>query len=104
MDDITGEPLPAESVHAGRKEELCGFEHRAVYDLVERRWAGQEGLPILGTMWVDKKRVVECDPAFASRTFKKGKAGPDDLFAPTPHWLRPDTLPVEQRPLELPTV
>ena len=63
-----------------------GFERRGVYDLVSREWAEEQGLSILGTRWVDKRKGnrVRSRLCVQDFNFRKGKAGPDDLFAPTP--------------------
>ena len=89
VDDITGEALDAVLVHEGRRQELDGFGQRVVYELKSRQWAEKNGIPILGTRWVDKKKGngVRSRLCVQYFNFRKGKAGPDDLFAPTPPLL-----------------
>ena len=82
INDITGGGLQPEHVHEGRREELVGFERRGVYGLVSCEWAEQQGLSILGTPWVDKRKGdrVRSRLCIQYFNFRKGKAGPDDLF------------------------
>ena len=86
VDDITGQPLETELVQAGRHEELKGFDRRGVYEVRPRSWAERFGFPILGTRWVDKRKgdAVRSRLCVQDFNFRKGKLGPDDLFAPTP--------------------
>ena len=86
VDDISGESLPPHLVQEGRRDELLGFEKRDVYEVVGRSWAEQRGIPIKGTRWVDKKKGEKIRSRLCVQdfNFKKGKLGPDELFAPTP--------------------
>ena len=56
VDDISGQPLEAAAVHAGRREELVGFSKRGVYEIRDRSWAVANRVPVLGTRWVDKRK------------------------------------------------
>ena len=86
INDITGGHLEPGQVQEGRREELVGFDKRGVYDVVDRSWAEQKGVPVLGTRWVDKQKGsrVRSRLCVQDFNFRKGKTGPEDLFAPTP--------------------
>ena len=86
IDDITGKPLEPTLVQAGRADELNGFEARGVYEICTRAWAKANGILILGTRWVDKLKgeCVRSRLVAQDFNYKKGKIGPDELFAPTP--------------------
>ena len=86
VDDISGESLPPDLVQEGRRDELVGFDKRNVYSIVRRSWAEQNSIPIKGTRWVDKRKgdKVRSRLCVQDFNFKKGKVGPEELFAPTP--------------------
>ena len=86
IDDVTGLPLPAEMVQTGRRGELEGFAKRTVYEVRSRAWAEAQGYPIFGTRWVDRMKGGKVRSRLCVQEFntKKGKMGPDELFAPTP--------------------
>ena len=73
-------------VQAGRADELNGFEARGVYEIRTRAWAKANGILILGTRWMDKLKGECLRSRLVAQDFnyKKGKIGPDELFAPTP--------------------
>ena len=86
IDDVTGKGLDAKMVFEGRREELKGFDGRGVYEVRTREWAETNGIPVLGTRWVDRMKAgrVRSRLCVQDFNFRKGKAGPDDLFAPIP--------------------
>ena len=86
IDDVTGKPLKEIMVQQGRKEELQGFEQQSVYDVRSRQWAESQGIPIFGPRWVNrlKNGAVRSRLCVQEINRNKGKAGPDELFAPTP--------------------
>ena len=56
VDDTNGKPLDPALAQAGRAEELAGFDARGVYEIRSRSWAVANGIPILGSRWVDKQK------------------------------------------------
>ena len=86
IDDITGKALPEEMVQQGRKDELLGFPRRSVYEIRSKQWAESQGMPMFGTRWVDRMKggAVRSRLCVQEINRNKGKAGPDELFAPTP--------------------
>ena len=86
IDDTNGKPLDSKLAQAGRAEELIGFDARGVYEIRSRAWALANGIPILGSRWVDKQKGnrVRSRLVVQDFNFKKNKLGPDELFAPTP--------------------
>ena len=83
---MTGLPLEPKLVQAGRLNELRGFDPQEVYEIRTRAWAKANGVPVLGTRWVDRKKGDVVRSRLVAQDFNhtKGKQEPDELFAATP--------------------
>ena len=86
-DDLTGQLLPPELVHAARKKELGYFEAKKVW---EKRAMGEArrvtGRPPITVRWVDVNKGDNEHPNIRSRLVARQirQAGEDAIFAPTP--------------------
>ena len=86
-DDLTGQLLPPDLVHAARKLELDYFNGKMVW---EKRPIGEArrvtGKPPITVRWVDVNKGDNANPNVRSRLVARQirQAGEDAIFAPTP--------------------
>ena len=86
VDDLTGEPLEAESVRGARREEMDFVQKIGVYEEAEESecWRKTGKAPI-STKWVDIRKGEDVRSRWVARYFReKGEGDRPDLFASMP--------------------
>ena len=86
-DDITGKVLNPADVKKARLEEMAYVNDKGVWKEVDRKWAIAQGIPIVGTRWIDVDKGDANEPKLRSRLVAQEYNDGQEylgLFAATP--------------------